>query len=247
MPKAPEELYDLRNDPEEVRNLAASPEHRAVLERLRQALREHILLVRDVCFLPESELHSRSEGATPYEMARDDAKYPLKRILAAAELASGLDPAALPGLARLLADPDSAVRYWAALGYLMRGQAAVTQGQAPLRKALKDASTSVRIVAAQALGQFGGAEDRAAALIVLRDLAPPEKNGVLTSMSALAAIEALGAEAASLHEFVSHLKPDGPSPDGRYNSYVPRLIQNIVPGAGAAEGKTRNKGKGKKK
>jgi uncharacterized sulfatase len=49
-------------------------------------------------------------------------------------------------------------------------------------------------------------------------------------MSALAAIEALGEKAASLHDFVRNLNPNGPSPDARFNSYVPRLIQNIVPG-----------------
>src|SRR5690606_13701520 len=40
-PKAPEELYDLQNDRDEVRNLAGSAEHRAVLERLRAAQRAH--------------------------------------------------------------------------------------------------------------------------------------------------------------------------------------------------------------
>jgi hypothetical protein len=53
-------------------------------------------------------------------------------------------------------------------------------------------------------------------------------------MSALAAIEALGEKAASIHQAIAAMKPSGPSPDGRYNSYVPRLIQNIVPEPPAA-------------
>src|SRR5262249_17090738 len=36
-PRQPEELYDLTSDPDEVKNLAAVPENRATLERLRQA------------------------------------------------------------------------------------------------------------------------------------------------------------------------------------------------------------------
>ena len=36
-PKSPEELYDLQTDPDEVRNLAAAPEHQATLMKLRQA------------------------------------------------------------------------------------------------------------------------------------------------------------------------------------------------------------------
>jgi uncharacterized sulfatase len=230
VPKAPEELYDLQSDPDEVRNLAGSPAHRAILEKLRTAQREHLFKIRDVCLLPEGELHSRSQGSTPYELARDEARYPLKRIVAAAELASNLEPRALAELKKLLADPDSTVRYWAALGFLMRGQNAVAQSEDSLRAALKDASPYVRIVAAEALGLHGKESVRASALDVLRELAPPEKNGVFVSMSALAAIEALGEKAASLHDFVRNLNPNGPSPDARFNSYVPRLIQNIVPG-----------------
>ena len=230
VPKAPEELYDLDNDPDEVHNLAGSPEHQQVLQRLRQALREHVLEIRDVTFLPEGELHTRCEGSTPYELARDDARYPLDRILAAAELASNLDPAALPELKSLMADPDSAVRYWAALGHLMRGSEAVAGNQAGLREALSDPSPYVRIVAAHALVEYGDAAHVPAALTTLGDLASPQTHGVLISMFALGVIEGLGDKAATLHEVVRQLPPKGPSPDGRYNSYVPRLIQSISGG-----------------
>jgi uncharacterized sulfatase len=241
-PKAPEELYDLQTDPDEVRNLALSNDHRAILEKLRNAQREHLLATRDVCLLPESELHSRTTGSSPYQLARDDAKYPLIRIAAAAELASNLEPAALPELATLLGDPDSAVRYWAALGHLMRWQAAVSAHEEALKKALGDSSPAVRIVAAQALAQFGGEASRKAALAVLGELAPPEKNGILTAMAALAAIEALGPIAAPLHPEIAAMKPGGPSPDGRYNSYVTRLIQNLAPAAKPAKaGRKANK------
>lgn len=229
VPKAAEELYDLQTDPDEVRNLAKSSEHRAILERLRAAQREHLIKTRDVTFLPEGEILSRSEGSTPYQLALDEARYPLTKIVAAAELASNLESGALRELKQLLADSDSAVRYWAALGFLMRGQKAVAQNEGALRAALDDSSPYVRIVAAQALGLHGQDASRSAALGVLRELAPPEQNGMLVSMSALAAIEALGEKAASLQEFVRNLNPKGPSPDARYDSYVPRLIQNIAP------------------
>jgi len=231
VPKPPEELYDLQQDRDEVRNLASHSEHQETLERLRSAQREHLVSIRDVCFLPESELHSRTVGSTPYELARNDAKYPMDRIVAAAELASNLDPAALPELKKLLNDSDSAVRWWASLGHLMRGQAAVAANQEALQNALQDQASPVRIVAAQALGMFGDDATMAIALNVLRDLSSPQKNGVLVSMSALAAIEALGDRANSLHPFVLKLDPNGDSPDERYNSYVPRLIQNIMAGS----------------
>ncbi|MHB0961225.1 MAG: sulfatase-like hydrolase/transferase [Pirellulaceae bacterium] len=240
VPKSPEELYDLRSDADEVCNLANSPEHREVLEQFRQVQRKHVMAIRDVCFLPEGELHSRAVGSTPYELSRDDQKYPLARIVAAAELASYLDPAALPQLTRQLDDADSAVRWWAALGHLMRGQTAVTHSEAVLGKALYDDSPHVRIVAAQALGLHGSADARAAALNVLSELAPPQKNGVLVSMPALAAIEALGERAASLHDLVRQFDPTAPSPDARYDSYVPRLVLNITSAAKPVDDRPRD-------
>lgn len=229
VPKAPEELYDLHTDPDEVHNLANSSDHREILVKLRRAQQDHLLATRDVCLLPESELHSRTTGSTPYQLARDDASCPLQRIVAAAGLASNLDPAALTELGALLDDPDSAVRYWAMIGHLMRGQEAVTAREAALNKALRDPSPAVRIVAAQALARFGGEASRSAALAVLAELAPPERNGVLTAMAALAAIEGLGPIAAPLHPAIATMKPGGPSPNNRYNGYVPRLIQNLAP------------------
>lgn len=245
VPKAPEELYDLRTDRDEVKNLAGSPEHRAVLEKFRAAQREHLVRVKDICLLPEIELHTRAAGSTPYQIARDPAKVALERILAAAELASNLDPAAVPELARLMTDSDSIVRWWATLGLHMRGGDAVTKHVAALEKALGDESPAVRIAAAQTLGTYGAAASLEKALRTLGELAPPEKNGVLVSMSALAAIEALGAKAAPLHASIAAMKNAGPSPDDRYNSYVGRLIENIAPGAQPEDGKRKGKGGGK--
>lgn len=244
-PKDVEELYDLESDPDEVRNLAQSPEHRAVLEKLRSAQRAHLLEVRDVCFLPEREIHARAEGSTPHAMARDEAKYPLAKILAAAELASGLDSTASAELARLLReDSDSAVRHWGALGLLMRGESAALEQVDALRGALEDNSVDVRITAAQSLGLHGGDANLQAALDTLSALAAPQDNGVLTAMPALAAIEALGERAKPLHAAIAAMAVEGPSPDGRYNSYVPRLVANIVPDAKpAAPAKAKRKKK----
>ncbi len=126
--KPPEELYDLHEDPDEVHNLAGSPAHQEILSRLRSAQRELALAIRDLGFLPEGEIHERSEGSTPYDMGHDPSKYPLQRILKTAELASSLRSDATPELIKSLEDADSAVRYWGALGLLMREKAGVSAG-----------------------------------------------------------------------------------------------------------------------
>ena len=52
--RPPEELYDLEEDPYEIRNLAASPEHQDVLETLRAALETWIVESNDQGRFPES-------------------------------------------------------------------------------------------------------------------------------------------------------------------------------------------------
>jgi uncharacterized sulfatase len=202
--------------------------------------------VRDIGFLPEGEMHARAAGRAPYELARDETKYPFARLYAAADLATLLDPAAIPALRTLAADADSAARYWGVMGFLMRGTAAVSGDLPLLRRALADASPFVRIAAAEALGSYGAAADLEPALAVLRELAPPDKNGVFAAMSALSAIEALGPKAASLHPFVRTLKINTGSPHDRFDSYIPRLITNIT-GTDPEASASKAKGKGKKK
>jgi len=212
VPKAPEELYDLQSDPDEVHNLVTSAEHQGVLKRLRQAQREQATRNRDLGFLPEGEIHSRSQGSTPFDMARDTKKYPFERIVATAELASSLESGAETKLAAAMSDADSAVRWWGALGYLMRGTAGVEAGKGPLRAGLKDESPYVRLVAAQSLAQFGDATDLKPALDVLGELAAADKSGVFVSIMALNAMDALGKKAAPLLSTVRTISGKGPSP-----------------------------------
>jgi uncharacterized sulfatase len=226
--KPPEELYDLQTDRDEVKNLVNSPEHQPILNELRRAQREHALKIRDAGFLTEAEQHRRSTGTTMYEMGHDPQQYPLEKILAMADLASLLKSEALPQLSAGLKDSDSAVRCWAAMGYLMRGAKAVDAARDQLRAALNDASPSVRVAAAQALGQYGNDADLSLALPVLKQLAPPDRNGAYVSMLALNAIDALGQKAAPLLETVKTMPTKDPSAVGRANSYVARLVQNIT-------------------
>jgi N-sulfoglucosamine sulfohydrolase len=163
--KAPEELYDLENDPWEVNNLAEKPEFKEVLERLRKTYREHVMKTRDTGFLAEGELVARAEGSTNLDVAQDDKKYPLQKLFDAAELAAQRDEASVPKLIEMLKDEDAGVRYWAAMGCAIRGEKARAALSA-VKDALKDANPSVRITAAEAAIRLG---DPAAGLPVLLD------------------------------------------------------------------------------
>lgn len=227
-PKPPEELYDLQTDPDEVTNLVNSPEHQEILKELRQALREHILEIRDVGFLSEAEQHDRSKGTTIYEMGHNEEKYPLEKILAMADLSSLMKPEALEELKKGLKDGDSGVRYWATMGLLMRGDGAVKESLDELRVALKDESASVRIVAANALGQFGSENDLSSALPVLKGLASPETNGVYVSIAALNVIDALGEKASPLIDYIRNMPKKDTTATDRTNVNIPELVKHIV-------------------
>src|SRR5262245_47100266 len=138
---------------------------------MRKAQRELALRIRDVGFLPEDDMHQRSRDSTPYELGHDATRYPIERILGMAELASSLRSDALAALRVGIADPDSAVRFWGASGILMRGREATAAARVELRKALDDSAASVRATAAEALSRYGNAEETAAALKTLAELA----------------------------------------------------------------------------
>jgi arylsulfatase A-like enzyme len=226
-PRPPEELYDLQTDADEVRNLAALPEHGEVLRKLRKAQHDHAVAVRDVGFLPEDEIHKRSAGRTPYEMGHDAKVYPLERILTMADTASLRNEDSLPRLRDGLKDDDGAVRYWAMLGLVMRGPEAVSDNLAAVRAAQQDSSPSVRIVAAEALAAYGRKDDFEPALETLLRLAHPKKNSVYISMAALNAIDRLGAKARPGLATIKSWLADVAAAD-RGAAGIPRLIDNIL-------------------
>lgn len=226
-PRSPEELYDLQADPDEVNNLAGSPEHGKILARLRKAHVDHLLRIRDVGFLPEDDIHRRAAPLTPYELGQDARKYPLERIHAMADLASSLDASALPRLLAGLKDDDSAVRYWAALGFLMRGKDAVTGNKGVLQLALKDPSPSVQIAAAEALGQFGGKDELDASLKVLIERGQPKNNSHYISMAALNALDRLGEKARPASAVILAWPTEGSDPNHRGAMGITRLLTSI--------------------
>ena len=218
--KPPEELYDLTRDRDEVHNLAAAPEHRATLERLRAAQREQIDRVSDIGFLPECDMHARAGSGAPYDVGHDPARYPRARVVATAEAAASLSKDALPALVRALADTDSAVRYWGALGLIMRGADAITAARPALEKLLADPAPAPRIAAAEALG----------VLPVLMALASPEANGIHVSILALNALNALGPRIAPVKEQIARLPRSDPKAGPRMDSYAGRIIDDILAG-----------------
>jgi uncharacterized sulfatase len=221
-----EELYDLRNDPDEVKNLANADNAPAALMRLRTAHRAHALAIRDVGFLPEDEIHLQAALKTPYEMGHDAKKYPLERILDLAEDATLISRATLKAMDGVK-DEHPGVRYWAVRAIMHYGDTAVHDRRKDLHAALKDESPSVRVAAAEALGQLGGKDDLAPALKVLLAHADAKKNSLYVSLAALNAIDYLGDKARPIAAEIRKLPTEPTDAKHRAAMGVSRLLTSI--------------------
>jgi N-sulfoglucosamine sulfohydrolase len=149
--KPVEELYDLKNDPNETINLSEDPEFENVKTSLKTTLFNWILETRDIGFLMEPEYWIRSVGTTPYEMAQDEKLYDLETILATADMVGRAD---VDKLKTALKHPDSGVRFWAITGFT--ADSAFTRQAIPdLEQLLNDSSPVNQIAAAEALCKVG--------------------------------------------------------------------------------------------
>jgi len=163
--KPPEELYDTKADPYQVYNLADHPKYQQVLKRFRTEYRRWSKRVRDAALVPEPEMlrRARAKDMTVYEWRRSDDRFPLEKVLSAAEMV-GRSPA--PERVRdALQAEEPAVRYWAATACLPMGEAAQPLVD-DLRKRFDDSSPVVRVAAAEAVAHLGHEDD---ALSVLTD------------------------------------------------------------------------------
>ncbi len=149
--KPSEELYDVVADPDQLENLAGARGHQKVLRRLRRALDAHLLAIRDNGFIPEG---SPLEG---YDESRARRAYPLRRVLRVAGRAIARDPKHLDALVADLDDGNAIVRWWAAQGIVMLGDAGRPATARLADRLETDPSVHVRVAVAEALARLGDA------------------------------------------------------------------------------------------
>jgi arylsulfatase A-like enzyme len=198
-PKPAEELYDLRADPDEVRDLAADPAYDAVRRRLREALAAHLLAVHDNGFVPEG---AAAEG---YEQSRRAGAYPIADVLALADRAAARDPADRGHFTARLGDGNEVVRYWAAQGLLMLGPAAAGAAAALAGRLSAETSPRVAVVVAEALAGLG---QPGPAVAKLASIVDGSGNG-RARLAALNALADVGSAATAALPAIRRLTGDG--------------------------------------
>ncbi|MBN2327007.1 MAG: sulfatase [Candidatus Omnitrophica bacterium] len=169
--KSFEELYDIQNDLQELKNLAGDQNLKDMKDKLAERLRAWIVETRDTGFMPEPEMHRRAAeaNATIYDISQDLKQYPLEEILSAADCASRPDSQPLP------AGSDPVVTYWAIMQRIIQSDRS-DQAVAFLSEQLKHAIPTVRAAAAEALARI---DREKLAIPVFRELLTAEEPNLL--------------------------------------------------------------------
>jgi hypothetical protein len=204
--KPVEELYDVDNDPHELKNLATSPEHKKVLDRMRAAQEKWAIETRDVGLIPEPDLEERGRQAgSRYQVIRSE-----KAMRDLRALVDAVNRNENPELIRgALNHPDPAFRYWALVGVGKTDKEHV-------QKAASDGSPVVRIAALRAAAVSFG-DDSA-----IPKLAAEMANGnVYQRLHAAQALDALGKRAAPARAALEAASKDP-------NEYIKRIAEHAL-------------------
>lgn len=226
-PKAAEELYDLANDPDEVNNLANDPASSDKLEALRAAQQTKCRDIIDLGFIPEGQRFELAGEKAFYDWAREPGNYDFERVFAAAEKASRYEQHPAAEMMPLVESENSVVRYWGVQGILIRGEPAVEAYAAELEKTMNDSAIYVALASARALATFGRPGQRNGAIEFLLDHADWKENDVFASMVALDSLNSVHDRLEGYQARLQKLSTKGESPHGRYDSYVPRLLESL--------------------
>ncbi len=233
--KPTEELYDLIADHDEVHNLVDDPDYKQTLDSMRKELWNWMNETRDLGPIPEAELHQRCGSRSPYDLQLESKlTIDLKKDILASLLSSYVTPDITElekieeGIQNAIQDEDSVIRYWACVWVLKNKKPGMKIAHDELLTSLSDESSSVRVVAAEALGRYGSESDLKLALPVLLKAADLNQSDVYTAVAALNAIDYLDEKAASIRDQIANLPEKIDKMPPRTNSYVPRLLEKIL-------------------
>jgi len=108
--KSSEALYNISNDPYEIKNLAEDVNHKKKLKEMRQELENHLNLTNDLSFLPEP--YFVSNGLENVEDFSKNHKLLIKRLRNISNLVFHDYENVSKKIENALNDPNPWVRYW---------------------------------------------------------------------------------------------------------------------------------------
>lgn len=155
LPRAPEALYDVSADPDEVNNLAGDPAYVDTLRELRATLKAQLISTADLSFYPESVMISDAiKNPTAFGEAH---RNEIARLVGIADLALLPYATAENDLRNALASDNAWDRYWGVVAASSFGEQALPLVPLVEEIAMGDAERTVRVRAAEFLGITGAA------------------------------------------------------------------------------------------
>ena len=108
--RGPEGLYDIDQDPHEVNDLSASPEHQEILAQMRKQLQEKLLVLPDLSFYPEPYLLDHAPD-NPVVFGQNN-KDKIKELMQVADLNLSRFEEVQEKINQALKDDNPWKRYW---------------------------------------------------------------------------------------------------------------------------------------
>lgn len=180
-PRPPELLFDLENDPHEVRNLAGDSAYAEVLADLRRRLTAWVKGMPDLGFYPENFFVKEALG-NPVAYGQNHREQ-IARLVDIADLSLRSFEKAWPALEQALAADDPWQRYWALIVCSTHGQAAAAFAPQARRIAAKDTERLVRVRATEFLALIGADDPHPVIASALQEAADPvEANLILNTV-----------------------------------------------------------------
>ncbi|HKJ67606.1 MAG TPA: HEAT repeat domain-containing protein, partial [bacterium] len=219
--KPVEELYDCQSDTHEINNLAADPQYRDILVRMRKVHEQWMIETKDLGLIPEPELVAiEKEYGTRYaffrQLDRDNGQL-LRELRSVASLAGKPEIADLPALLEALDHPEPSFRYWGLTGIGNLGM----EAESALEKVyhgLSDRSPVVRVAAARALYRMGH-EGQEALPVLVDELQSPYE---WVRLKAATVLDSIGERARPAIPVLKAALKD------TYNKYVVRVANRAL-------------------
>lgn len=224
MPHQEEELYDLKADPEETKNLASDPKFKDVLKRFREEHRASYLRFGDTGLIPEVTVKAIDDNQEPPRSLVENTKsFPLKKIFKIANLAADKSDAGRAELVKAMADPNPTIAYWGTMGTLIDGEAGYAAAKQQVADNVEHPNAAVAIAAAEVAAKYGPETLRKKAIQRLSYFADYRNSNVLGAVAALNAVDRLGDIADPIREDLKKV-PDMDPSFARGKDYIKRML-----------------------
>jgi arylsulfatase A-like enzyme len=225
--KAPEELYDLKQDPHQIRNLAADPAYAEVLQRMRSRLRDWSITTADLGLMHEADVYRLSRDSSPREVGLRREQFPVDEIYDAADQAMRLSLERPELLVPLLRDARREIRYWGFQGLLYQAVLGKSIDPVMARAGLNDESPINQALAAETLARYGSEEDRQVGIELLKKIVIDDATSLFDKLQATNGLDFLEIKTPEMKDFLARVQAKDTRQPPRYQAYLGDMLKRL--------------------